>query len=162
MDKVVIEIYSILKMKLDLKEFPELTSKNKLASKAIEIIKKGMPKLLRYLSKEDILSKLSETTVEIHYYGKKDDNHILRAFRLWLQEQKAKRLTYIIIESIILPLMIPLAILPGPNFFFYVPFVFLYFHGKTYLSMRKIKFDTLKYTIIRMRKDTQEPHPDDE
>jgi hypothetical protein len=53
----------------------------------------------------------------------------------------------VIIECTVLPVTPFLALLPGPNIFFYVPALLLYYHLKSYLGLKKVDVDKLDIEI---------------
>ena len=148
MEKVRIRVKSLLRMKLELLEYPELSSKNRFARKAIELVKNRFPKVLTLLSREAALSSIRNHEIELLYHGNKDQDHVIQAFGIWLGEQRLKRLLLIAGEVILLPPAVLLSVLPGPNIFLYVLFVILYFHFKSYLSLRSVKTKDLKITVL--------------
>ena len=131
-------------------QYPELTSPKKWIQKGIDILKKHTPKVLNYLSKQKVMSQLKECKIIIETEKNTKDKHIKTIFKIWIQKEKMKRLTLVIIECIILPFTAILALLPGPNIFFYVPALLLYYHLTAYLGLQKIDVDELNIEIRRM------------
>ncbi len=148
MDKIIFEIKSLLKLELDMVEYPELKSGKKWVQKGIDVLKKHAPKVLAYLSKESILARLKHCEIVLKTAKTSKDEKIEFFFKVWLQKEKVKRLVFVIIEAVIIPFTGFLAILPGPNFFFYVPALLFYYHLTSYLSLRKIDVDKLKIEVI--------------
>ena len=64
--------------------------------------------------------KLEEKQIRILHSGRMDENKIKSKFYFFLQRQRTKHIIVLIGESIILPISGILAVLPGPNIFFYV------------------------------------------
>jgi hypothetical protein len=120
MRTITFEIKSLLTFQLDLVEFPELSSPKQWIQKGINILKNHAPKVLRYLSRQKILANLDHYHIRLKTSKTIDDNHLKTIFKFWIQKEKMKRLVMLIIEGIILPFTPILAILPGPNVFFYV------------------------------------------
>jgi len=149
MKQVTFKIKSLLKFKLDMVEYPDLTSPKKWIQKGIDILKKNAPKVLNYLSKQKVLAQLKECKVIIKTKRKTKEKRIKIVFKLWIQKEKMKRLILVIIEFLILPFTPILALLPGPNVFFYVPALLLYYHLTSYLGLRKIDVDDLDIEIRR-------------
>lgn len=151
MEKITFEIKSLLKLKLSLVEYPELSSRKKWIRKGINILKQYAPGVLAYLSKENIMSKLKECDIVLKTEKKKKDERIKFYFKIWLNKEKAKRLFLVIIEGLLIPFTGFLALLPGPNFFFYVPALLFYYHFNSYRSLCKVDVDELNIEIIRSR-----------
>lgn len=147
MEKLTFEIKSLLKVEVELTSYPVLASKKPFIQKGIEILKKYTPKLLKYLSKEQVLANLKNYHIEVIANEEMNQKKIKQIFRLWIQKEKSKRILFIIIEALIIPFTGLLAILPGPNFFFYVPALLLYYHLVTFLSLRKVNLDDLIFEL---------------
>ena len=60
MKKLVFEIKHLIKLNLDLVDFPELESKKKWVQKGLNILKKHTPRVLKYLSKQSVISSLKD------------------------------------------------------------------------------------------------------
>jgi len=148
MKKVTFEIRSLLGFKMEMVRYPELTSPKKWIQKGIDILKKHVPKFLNYLSRQKTLSHLLECSVFIKTERDTKDSTIKRIFKVWVQKEKFKRLIFVIVEGSILPFTPILALLPGPNVFFYVPALLFYYHLTSYLGLRKVDVDELDITII--------------
>lgn len=147
MEKLTFEIKSLLNIEVELTSYPVLTSKKPFIQKGIEILKRYTPKLLKYLSKEQVLANLKNYHIEVITNEKMNQKKIKHIFRLWIQKEKSKRILFIIVEALIIPFTGLLAILPGPNFFFYVPALLLYYHLVTFLGLRKINLDDLLFEL---------------
>lgn len=150
MKTITFENKSLLKFKLDLVEFPELTSPKKWVQKGINVLKKNTPKVLKYLSREKILMNLKDYKTRLKTSKPMDDEDLEKFFKLWIQKEKLKRLFFVIIEGIILPFTPILAVLPGPNVFFYVPALLFYYHLRSLLGLRKIDVDELNIEVIHI------------
>lgn len=144
---VTFEIHSLVDFHLEITRYPELTSTHKWVQKGIEVLKKHTPKILQYLSKQKILSHLSECNITIETIKAYEPHHITYAFQQWIKKEKKKRLVYIICEGSIIPLTPILALLPGPNIFFYIPALFLYYHVISFLGLRKVDIHKLDIQI---------------
>ncbi len=152
---ITIEINSILRLKLNIVEFPDLTSQKKWIQKGINLMKKSMPKVLDYLSRQRILSQLSAYEITLRKIDASDvppssDERIKNTFKFWLKKEKLKRLVFVVIEALILPLTPILALLPGPNIFFYVPALLFYYHLTSYLGLKKIDINNLNLKILHV------------
>lgn len=148
MKKITFEIKSILKLKLNMVEFPELSSKRKWVQKGINVLKQYAPGVLAYLSKESIMGRLKEYEITLKTEKSTKDERLEFYFNIWLKKEKAKRLLFVILEALLIPFTGILAILPGPNFFFYVPALLLYYHYTTYRGLRHIDVDELNIEVI--------------
>jgi hypothetical protein len=152
MRTITFEIISLLTFQLDLVEFPELSSPKQWIQKGINILKNHAPKVLRYLSRQKILANLDHYHIRLKTSKTIDDNHLKTIFKFWIQKEKMKRLVMLIIEGIILPFTPILAILPGPNVFFYVPALLFYYHLSSFRGLRKIDVDELNIEVIHQEK----------
>ncbi len=149
MKTIRIVVKSLSRLELDLVEWPDLHSKNKRVEKALEIARKGFPTILRAIARQKVLSELKEYEIEIIFKGNEKDEQVISALKSWLQRKKMRRVLYIIVELLLMPLTWLMALLPGPNIFFYFLFIFLFFHFKSFLHLSKLDFDQLKLKIIR-------------
>ncbi|MFC2155368.1 hypothetical protein ACFLRB_02605 [Acidobacteriota bacterium] len=149
MEKITFEIKSLLKLKLDLVEYPELRSKKKWVRKGINILKQHAPGVLTYLSKENILARLKKCDIVLKIEKKTTKKRAKLFFKIWLKKEKAKRLFLVVIEALIIPFTGILALMPGPNFFFYVPALLFYYHFTSYRSLRKVDVDELHIDVVR-------------
>lgn len=150
MKDVTFEIKSLLKFQLDIVEFPELSSSKHWVQKGINILKNYAPKVLRYLSLQHILAELKEYKIFLKTDRIIDDDHIKKIFKIWIRKEMMKRLVFVIIEGLILPFTPFLAMLPGPNVFFYVPALLLYYHLRSYLGLRKVHVDELNIEVVHV------------
>lgn len=148
MNTITFKIKSLLRFSMDLTEYPDLTSKKKFIQKGINILRQYTPRVLKYLSRQQVIANLSKYQILIKSEEKKDLNKIKSIFRFWIQKEKSKRFLFLIIEAIILPFSGILAILPGPNFFFYVPALLFYYHFVSFRELKKINIDLLDIKII--------------
>ncbi len=141
MNKVLrIKINSIIKPDIEFVDYPVLKTKCKFVNKMIKKIENS--RVLMYLSKEFALAKLREYKVKIIKNGHEIDD-IYSILNSWLTRIRIRRLIFIIFEGIMLPFTPILAILPGPNVFFYVPALLFYFHFRTFNELRQLKIEEL-------------------
>ncbi len=148
METITFEVKSPLRFQLDLVEFPELSSPVNWVQKGIDILKGRFPRVLNYLSRQKILSQLKNYRIVFKTHKRTSQERLRHILKIWLQKEKAKRLILVIIEALILPFTPILAILPGPNVFFYVPALLFYFHLRSYLGLKKVAVDELKIEIL--------------
>jgi hypothetical protein len=145
MDKIEIEIVSAAK--LVLRSFPELTSEIKLVGKGLGIIKKSLPGLMNYISKQRVMGHLPECQIMVKTLEKTDMDQVRHLLKHWLRRKKNRRLAYVAIELLLMPFSAFIALLPGPNVAFYLLFVLFYFHLKAFLSLRKIDIEKLNISL---------------
>jgi len=137
-----IKINSIIKPKIEFVEYPVLETKFEIINKMISKLNENNSKILKYLSKELALSKIREYKIKIIKNGHEKED-IIKILKVWLTRIRVRRLVFIVFEGIILPFTPILAILPGPNVFFYIPALLIYFHFKTFISLNNLKFKDL-------------------
>ncbi len=151
MKTVTFEIKSLLKFQLDLVEFPELSSPKRWVRKGIDILKNNAPGVLRYLSRQKIIAELKEHNIILKTAKSINDKNVKKLFKIWIQKEKMKRLILLIIEGVILPFTPLLAVLPGPNVFFYVPALLFYYHFRSYQGLRKVHVKDLNIEVIHKK-----------
>jgi hypothetical protein len=144
---ITIDVTSLLRMKMDLVEYPELTSTVRWVQKGIDILKQKAPGIVAYLGKQTVLARLPEFHVKLRTHKKYKPKRVKRAFKLWIKKEKAKRLVLSVLEALVIPLTPFLALLPGPNIFFYVPALLLYFHYRSYKGLKLTDVDKLSLEI---------------
>lgn len=151
-ESIVFRIHSLLKLKFDLREYPHITSPKKWVRNTLEMLKNKTPKILNYISKQKVMAHLQEYHIIMNYHKETEREKIILGFKLWIQKEVFKRLILVIIEAILIPFSALLVVVPGPNFFFYVPAILLYFHLKSYRALRKIDVDDLDIEILLSEK----------
>jgi hypothetical protein len=149
MEKITISLSTAAELRIDLKNFPELSSENKLVKKSLAVVKRHTPGILRYLSKQRVLARLPDYLIEIHCQGEISEAEARRRLENWLRRKMIRRLFYVVAELLVMPFTAFVAVLPGPNVVFYLLFVLFYFHFKAFLSLRKIKSEDLKISLIK-------------
>lgn len=147
MKTITFEIKSLLRISLDLTEYPELTSKKKFIRKGISILRQYTPGVLNYLSRQQVMSNLDKFKIRIITGEKRSLHRVRQVFSLWIQKEKTKRIIFLVFEAILIPFTGILALLPGPNFFFYVPALLFYYHLTSFLGLKKIDADHLDLEI---------------
>ena len=148
MNRITFEMKSLIRISLELSEYPELSSRVKLVQKGIQVLKQKFPSLLKYLSRQQVLSNLNQYHITIKVLGAKHKRRVKRMFKLWLKKEKSKRIACLIIEAIIIPFTGILVPIPGPNFFFYALAVLFYYHLISFLGLKKVNVDQLNLNII--------------
>lgn len=164
METITFEISHFVTFKLEMVHYPELSSDKKWIQKGIDLLKKHAARIHHYLSKQRVLAKLKDYKIIVEVRPrrrgsrrehKKNEPKAVnrrqkwtkRMFKIWVQKEKAKRLIFIILESLIIPLTPIAALLPGPNFFFYVPALLLYYHFTSYQGLRKVRVKQLEFEV---------------
>lgn len=163
MHTITFEIKSLMHFTLDMVVYPELSSNKKWIQKGLDLLRQHTPKILQYLSRQRVMAQLHECQIIIDVLphqkkqvGKKRPNSkaaqrrikwTKNLFKIWIQKEKFKRLILSILESLIIPFTPILALLPGPNVFFYIPALLLYYHFTAYLGLRKVDVDHLDLEI---------------
>ena len=160
--QVIFAVRSWLRFHLEMVEYPELSSEKKWIEKGLLLLKQHAPKVLGYLSRQKTLSRLPDCKIVIivKLKKKKRRRHKLKItapgrrlkrikliFKVWIQKEKIKRLILVVLESLVIPFTPILALLPGPNIFFYIPALLLYYHLTSYLGLRKVDVDELDLEI---------------
>ncbi|MCI0470669.1 MAG: hypothetical protein L0Y73_03320 [Candidatus Aminicenantes bacterium] len=149
METITFEIKAQIRLKMTLIDYPEIHSRRQWVQKGISILKSYAPRVLAYLSREHILARLDRYDIFLKTRKKMTDEKAKSLFKTWIKKKKAWRSIFVIIEALVIPFTGFLALLPGPNFFFYVPALLLYYHFMTYRSLRKIDVAKLNISIIR-------------
>ncbi len=149
MDKVIITLSPGKKIRIDISEYPELSSGNKLVNKSIALLRQYTPDILRYLSKQRLLGHLTAYPVEVRGAGDMPLAEIRALLKSWMRRKRTRRLFYVFLELMLMPFTAFVALLPGPNIVFYGLFVVFYFHAKAFLSLSRIKVEELNITVIR-------------
>ena len=148
MNPVTFEVKSWLRMRLDLAEFPELSSPRRFIQKGIDILRQRTPRVLAYLSRQQVTANLHRHRIFIRSRRKTTDRRVRRIFKRWIRKERSKRLACLVGEGILLPFSGILAILPGPNFFFYVLALLFYYHLAAYRGLGRIDGDTTEITVV--------------
>ncbi len=166
LDHVTFEIRYMVAFKLDMVDYPELSSPKKWIQKGIDMLKKHTPRILKYLSRQMVMARLKDfkITIEIkpkrrRQTPKKKKKHRTTGlerrkrwtktiFKVWIQKERAKRLVFVILEGLVIPFTPVLALLPGPNVFFYIPALLLYYHFTSYRGLSKVDVDDLDLEIV--------------
>lgn len=147
MDKIEIRIVSAARLKLELLSSPELSSENKLVRKGLAILKRTLPGLMGYISKQRVMGRMPSCEIAVTSREKTDIGQVRRLLARWLRRKKNRRLAYVAVELVLMPFSAFIALLPGPNVAFYLLFVLFYFHLKAFLSLRKIDIDKLNISV---------------
>lgn len=164
METIKFEISHLVTFKLEMVQYPELSSDKKWVQKGIDLLKKHATRVHHYLSKQRVLAQLKDYKIIVEVKPRKRGSKrehkknqpkavarrqkwTKRMFKVWIQKEKAKRLIFIVLESLIIPLTPFAALLPGPNFFFYIPALLLYYHYTSYQGLRKVRVKQLEFEV---------------
>lgn len=153
MKTVTFDIISVIKFKLDIIKYEKISSKIGWVQKGIEVTSKHFPGVINYLSKQSILANLYNCKIVIESEKKRSREFINKLFSIWIRKERVKRRIFVIIEAILIPFTAILALLPGPNMFFYVPALLLYYHWKSLSGLKKLDLDNLELEIHFVGKD---------
>ncbi len=153
MKTITFDIISFLKFKLDIVKYEKISSKVKWVQKGIDLTENHFPGIINYLSKQNILAKIHTYKIIIESDKKRGKEFTKKVFSIWIRKERFKRRILIAVEAILIPFTGILALLPGPNFFFYVPALFLYYHWKSLSGLKKIDLNDLELEIHFVDKD---------
>ena len=153
MKTITFEIISLLKFKLDLVKYEKLSSKVKWVQKGIDLIDDHFPRMIEYLSKQNIISNLSKYKIILECRKNTKKSSLIKVFHIWIGKEKMKRMILVLIEGMIIPFTAILAPLPTTNFFFYIPALFFYYHFKSLQGLRKVDFDKLDIDFVYIEKE---------
>lgn len=148
MDTIIITIPPGDRKRVEILDYPELSSKNKLVNKGIAVLRHYAPRVLRYLSLQRLLGHLPEYTIEVRAGGMSETD-VKEYMGAWMRRKRLRRLFYVIVEALILPFTAFMAVLPGPNVAFYGLFVLFYFHVKAFLSLSRIRVNQLNISLVQ-------------
>ena len=137
MPPIIFEIKHFMGFRLEMVEYPTLTSQVRWVRKGIAVLERRWPGFLHYLSRQQVLARLSVHPVVLRVHGRRSQESVRRAFDLWLRKERGKNLVFMTLEALIIPFTGFLAMLPGPNVFFYVPGLLFYFHFTAWRGLRR-------------------------
>ena len=112
-------------------------------------MEKYTPKISVYIAKQKALANIDKYIVIINSKKKRKPERIKKYFKLWIKKERSKRVVFLILEGLVLPVTPFLAVIPGPNVFFYIPFLLFYFHLQSFKGLNKIDVDAVFKGIIR-------------
>ena len=144
---IVFEIKHFIGFHLEMVVYPNLNSSVKWVQKGIDLLERSWPGLLRYLSRQQVLARLSNHSVILNVHSQRTEKSLRRAFALWLRKERVKNLTFMILEGLLIPFTGFLALLPGPNIFFYVPGLLFYFHFIAWRGLRRAVKEDMEISI---------------
>jgi len=153
MKTVTFDIISVLKFRLDIIKYEKISSKIGWVQRGIDVSSKHFPRIINYLSKQSILANLYNYKIVVESEKNRSREFIKKVFSIWIRKERAKRRVLVIIEAVILPFTPILALLPGPNMFFYVPALLLYYHWKSLKGLKKLDLENLDLEVHYVGKD---------
>jgi len=153
MKTITFDIISALKFELDIIKYEKISSEVKWIQKGIKIAEKHFPWIVNYLSKQSILANLCRYKIVIESDRKRSQKYIKKLFSIWIRKERMKRRVFVIIEAILIPFTPILALLPGPNIFFYIPVLFFYYHWKSLKGLNKVELCNLELEVHYVTED---------
>lgn len=144
---ITFKIRSIIKFTIDLIGFDKISSDTKWIQKGIDIVGSRFPGVLIYISKQSAISNINKFKIVLECSKDISEEKLRNIFIVWVEKEMGKRLFFMIIEGLILPLTPILALLPGPNIFFYIPALFFYYHYKSFRGLKRLDFNDLDLTV---------------
>lgn len=136
------------KRRITLDSCPEMSSGRKFIQKGLDVLRQHAVKTLRYLSRQKALSHLRQYDIELAHPAAMSATEATEVLHRYLQAKKKRRLLYCLVEIVLMPITGLMALLPGPNIFFYFLFVLFYFHGKAYLHLRGLQASGLRLRFL--------------
>ena len=149
MDTILISFHPGNKNRIEISDYPELSSENKLVSKGIALLRQYTPGVLHYLSKQRLLGRLPACRVEVRGARGMSLAQVRELLAAWMRRKRTRRLFYVVLELLLMPFTAFVALLPGPNIVFYGLFVVFYFHAKALLSLSGIKVEDLNISLAK-------------
>ena len=123
-------------------------------NRAFQAVQRKLPRLTNALLREWALGSLQNHPVALRYPAAIGEDKAKKRLGRWLSRCRRLRLLYLLTEGALLPLTPVLALLPGPNVFFYLPALLFVFHLKSYRSLTKECVETylnrIDFQIFRM------------
>ncbi len=80
--------------------------------------------------------KTKDSVTKIYFSGDQKQSRVRKKFTFFLQKQRSKHLFLLVVEGLLLPISGIMALLPGPNVFFYVLFLIMFIQWR---ALRGIK-----------------------
>ena len=143
METIHIRLENLLRADVVLTRFPSLTSSHRWVKKGIDLTEKHLPRLARYLSREQTLGKLEQHRLVVSTSEPWNEERVRLALALWLKRLRLRRFFFVLLEALAMPVTGFMALLPGPNIFFYGLFVLFFFHLTTWIHHKKVSADRL-------------------
>ena len=113
MDTIVITLAPGNKNRIEISDYPELTSSHKLVSKSIAVLKQYAPGIMRYLSKQRLLGHLTACHVEVRGAGDMSLSEVRALLAGWMRRKRTRRLFYVILELLLMPFTASWPCCPG-------------------------------------------------
>ena len=118
--------------------------------KTLGMVDKRWPGLLRPLYREWALGQGARQHLVLYHASGSGREQVLDLSRRAFRSLRRRRLVYLLLEGAILPLTPVLALLPGPNVFFYLPALLIWLHVASWRALRPDRLESwlLKATIV--------------
>lgn len=138
-DELVFRMVSLVRIKVVLLNYPELNSRKPMVQKAVRLMRRHLPRVSDYLAREQALANPEQFRLVLEGKPRHRPATVHRIFRYWVRKEKAKRILIMIPEALALLFTPLLAMIPGPNVFFYIPFLFFLFHWRSIRGLTRIQ-----------------------
>jgi hypothetical protein len=138
-DDLVFKVVSLVRIRIELLNYPELKSEKPMVQKAIGLMIRYLPRVSDYLARQQALARPEKFRLILEGKSRYRPVTILRIFRYWVRKEKLKRILIMIPEALLLLFTPLLAMIPGPNVFFYIPFLFFIFHWRSLRGLARIR-----------------------
>jgi len=134
---------------------PHPDFKHQWVKKAFQLVMQKTPAVTLALLRERALGQLERYPVELIILGKGlTADSSKKQLAHWLKRHRTLRLIYLVLEGLLLPLTPVLALLPGPNIFFYVPALLFYFHLASFRGLKQsIVDEVMRKCIVTAKAD---------
>jgi len=143
--ELIFKLKSIVKIQFDLIGYPPLDSPRPLVKKAIRLMYQRLPRVSRYLSRLNALSHPERFELVILHDGRHRNQLVKRIFKIWIRKERIKRVPLLVLEGLLVLFTPLLAVIPGPNVFFYIPFLFLYLHWQSLRGLLRMQRLALQF-----------------
>ncbi len=144
---ITFKVKSLAKLTVDLVGFDKINSKTGWIQKGINIVEKRFPSVIKYISKQSAISKIDKFKIVLECHKSTSEDRLRKIFIFWVEKELGKRIVFMIFEGMILPLTPIMALLPGPNIFFYIPALFFYYHWVSFWGLKRLDFKKLDLEV---------------
>ena len=105
-------------------------------NRAFQAVLQKAPRITTALLRERTLGHIHNYPIVLRHPREMPEQSALKKLARWLNRNRRLRLVYLLMEGLVLPLTPFMALLPGPNIFFYIPALLFYFHLASFRSLR--------------------------
>ena len=133
--------------------YPSIQINNRWIQKGDQLLKKYLPRFQRYLERERALGNADKSILRVYPNKSRKVKRLAFYFRMWRRKEILKRYLFLIAEGLVLPFTPFLAVIPGPNIFFYIPLLLFYFHLKSLKALRNLPEKQIQYSSTIFEKD---------